>query len=886
EKHIRKGDALGYLLRNYHMEERTARSIISYVKEQMAAGAVPTMKRILVEGYVDGSGRIGIIFHMPFGRRTNEALARGYSTAISRKYRMNVRMCLTDDGFMLTVPKAIPLDEIPGLLRADDLEDAVKESVVSSEVFKQRFRHCAMRSFMVLRNYQGKDIPVSKQVKHSETILQSFYDPEFPVIKETFNEVLNEYMDIGHAREVLKKIEKGRMKFVFRDYSDVPTPFSYNIVLAGASDIIMMEDKTTLLKELHSKMIERLISSMPETDIKPSLIEEFYRSRTPRVESREDIVYLLECMGAMHVLEDRPRSIYRYTDLEFSQVKKWAESLIREGRISSVWIGEALWAPAEDVPMYRAVYGQNLEKEERERLLKRFRSKPTMEVLKKLEKAYLVERVIDEDGRITYRRRSVRAGDYGRSLVTFIRRFLRHRAPASVEEIAYHLNVDEEVVSKMLMEMTSDVAAIKFDGRIRYLLVEDKMSLEHQEKRAFHERTVTAYLLKKHFKERRDILEYFRDFIEANLPYDIFVRVKNFTPERWWTLREKGEVLEGRLINGRVGYTTQEIAEHIRSAMERAPLNETEKKVLDYIGKHPGVSFLSLIKVFDEIPRSQIREIVDRMDRDMYVFRALGDKKEWSAKNRYVRGVLREVPREEAVRYLVTRVVESYGPLPVNLIRYHTGLPYDEIHHTLSAMEARGVITRINVVGRTPQEMYVSVKELPHLEELKDIDAVEDRLRILSYNDPYSRRLWPELTRKYGEGWYYPVIKNGRPVGTVEMWGMSGCLEVRDFRLDSDDLIPELLAALDEALEYHRTFGTEVLRIKNMSGKSVSDAPKRSLKRFEKHGYVHLGDMLAKGSFSVKRFEPEDIMAYLLYRQHLTRDSRFSDTLSAIKFMW
>jgi putative NIF3 family GTP cyclohydrolase 1 type 2 len=61
---------------------------------------------------------------------------------------------------------------------------------------------------MILRNYKGHEISVNKQQLSASTLLKvvkMFKD--FPILTETFREILEDYMDIEHAKEILKKIE-------------------------------------------------------------------------------------------------------------------------------------------------------------------------------------------------------------------------------------------------------------------------------------------------------------------------------------------------------------------------------------------------------------------------------------------------------------------------------------------------------------------------------------------------------------------------------------------------------------------------------------------------------------------------------------------------------
>jgi len=76
---------------------------------------------------------------------------------------------------------------------------------------KRRFRHCAARSFMVLRNYKGQKISVNKQQFNAQSLLTAVEEmnPNFPILKETYREILEDVMDLPRAKEILKEIENG-----------------------------------------------------------------------------------------------------------------------------------------------------------------------------------------------------------------------------------------------------------------------------------------------------------------------------------------------------------------------------------------------------------------------------------------------------------------------------------------------------------------------------------------------------------------------------------------------------------------------------------------------------------------------------------------------------
>ena len=64
-------------------------------------------------------------------------------------------------------------------------------------------------------------------------------------------------MDIQNAKGILEQLERGEMTLSFIHYSGTPSPFAANVVLAGTSDIVLMEDRSSLLKQLHRKVCPR-----------------------------------------------------------------------------------------------------------------------------------------------------------------------------------------------------------------------------------------------------------------------------------------------------------------------------------------------------------------------------------------------------------------------------------------------------------------------------------------------------------------------------------------------------------------------------------------------------------------------------------------------------
>ncbi|MCC5997779.1 MAG: ATP-dependent helicase [Thermofilum sp.] len=254
-----------YLTRECKVNSAGAEAIVSYFEEEylvlksLGSKKFPSHRVILTEKYGDEAGRIHHVFHTLYGRRTNDALSHALAYLASRKANSNIGLAIHDNGFALIYPPGINIDVSLRDIGPEELEDYLKKSIFNTELMKRRFRHVATRGLMILRNYKGHEISVEKQQLNASTLLRVIKKWEdFPILKETYREILEDYMDIQHAKEVLEKIHTGEIEIVDVGLLDTPTPFAYNIVLEGLSDIVLMEDKRALIARFHEELMKKI----------------------------------------------------------------------------------------------------------------------------------------------------------------------------------------------------------------------------------------------------------------------------------------------------------------------------------------------------------------------------------------------------------------------------------------------------------------------------------------------------------------------------------------------------------------------------------------------------------------------------------------------------
>jgi len=262
---VPRGEAVERIVKEYRLERHAAENVYDYVREQyeFTGGLVPSDKLILVEHFIDEENdATSVIFHTLFGRRVNDALSRAYAYSLSRMLGTNVRIAVTDNAFMLTVPgmrEEIGLRSLVESIGPDNIEETLKKVLRNTELLKRRFRHCAERSLMILRRYRGRKRDPHRLQLNAQALLEAVEKiPGFPVLKEAYREILEDYMDIENAKQVLRWIREGSVEVAYFGATPVPSPFAHHVVVRGYSDIVLMEDRKRLLLELHRRVMELL----------------------------------------------------------------------------------------------------------------------------------------------------------------------------------------------------------------------------------------------------------------------------------------------------------------------------------------------------------------------------------------------------------------------------------------------------------------------------------------------------------------------------------------------------------------------------------------------------------------------------------------------------
>jgi ATP-dependent Lhr-like helicase len=884
-----KDGTAAWLQKDYNLDADAAWDIVAYASEQLAvSSSLPSERRPCVESYADDKGQFHAVFHFCYGRRVNDALSRAYAAALSKKLKANVKVSVTDDAFMVTAGQPFDAKVLPDLVTTSNFEGLLRGAIMGTELYKQRFRHCASRSFLVLRNYMGREIPVSRQQMRSQRIMEALVQRlDFPVVKETLAEIFNEVLDVPHALKLLSWIESGELKVRHFSSEGAPSPFAYNVLVAGMADIVLMEDKAALLREMHSRVLKRILGEGMEPLFQPEVVDRYFRAKLPTIASKEGVVALLKAAGPLRLFTTRGRNAYRWSGVPPEQLNAWCEELIAEGCIVSAKAREVVWALPEDLPKLAALFADASPPKGKEKALLSLLADGAThtgaglaEALKldraelktvasALERRYLVTRG-SRDGKY-WRAVRVEKVDKRVAMRDLALRILGSSGPMTSEELALELGMGASEATNLLGLL--DEEGLVFSGGITYLETQYMLRADAERLKGakaegeVEPEKLERLLLAKQFERLPSLKEYFARYPDAGHPHDLFVRVDNFSTaelERMW---ESGEVLSGRFVGGRVRYVAKDDALALHAFYDRPPLTAAAQRMLEAIEREPGIGLEELSRRTGT-GKEAAREAVGLLDWGLYVVRSHQSS---SGRNCYVRFEPRGPAPASPMRLVVERFVGSFGPTTAKRLERFLRADRIALEGTLSSLEADGKATSLRVVGE-PEPVYLSPADAESL----GTHPEDRRLRMLTILDPFTLHFMEEVQARYGDGWYYPLFRGARLCGVVELWEMSGRVDVRNVELDSRGDLSELLARLDELQQLYTQQHMDTTCVSGAFGRAVDDLTGAELALFTEAGYVRVHSWLAKGIDTDRVLTFDEFTSLMLLRQHLAPGTQFS----------
>ncbi len=238
-------DDLQEIQRRYHTDERTTRSLVEYIQSQRAVTqVVPDERQLVLEHFRDEVGSVRMVLHAPFGGRVNAPWGMALGRRMRERLGVDIQVQTTDDGLMLRLPDmgAPPPVDVVRTLGVQEADRLVLEEVGASSLFGARFRMNAARALLLPRGNPRRRMPLWLQRLKALDLLQAVKDyPSFPILVETYRDVLQDAFDMTKLREVLTGLATGDITIRVVE-TEIPSPFAASLQFGFVIDHMYGKD--------------------------------------------------------------------------------------------------------------------------------------------------------------------------------------------------------------------------------------------------------------------------------------------------------------------------------------------------------------------------------------------------------------------------------------------------------------------------------------------------------------------------------------------------------------------------------------------------------------------------------------------------------------------
>ena len=179
---------------------------------------IPNENELLIEQIETKDGYHLFVF--PFeGRLVHEAMAALLAYRISKITPITFSLAMNDYSFELLSDQPIPVDDtnVYELFSSDNLFEDIQKSVNSAEMARRKFREIAVIGGLIFQGMPGEQKKARHLQASASLLFNVFaeYDPNNLLLRQAYNEVMEQEMQEARLRNMLERIQKGKIIITF-----------------------------------------------------------------------------------------------------------------------------------------------------------------------------------------------------------------------------------------------------------------------------------------------------------------------------------------------------------------------------------------------------------------------------------------------------------------------------------------------------------------------------------------------------------------------------------------------------------------------------------------------------------------------------------------------
>ena len=762
---------------------------------------------------------------------------------------------------------------------ADNFQNVLEKYVLNTELFSKRFREVSGRSMIIPRRIGSEEItPQQFQQKADALLAKHRGEASSLLMKEAMNEIFEQDIDSWALSGFLARLEAGSMN-ISMVRTKLPSQLGMGLYKSAFEDLLSMGTRAYLIKDIDPEVLRRLLGRRAlATELDIEQIKKFYEEKVPIPKNSDDLLLLMEMGGGLDSDLKNPLYDSKLKEIGEEKVSQWVLELLEDKKITKIkntgsdlldnkwfgtWMAEVhgtlgkIMIQSTEIENIRDVTVQGLS----------------------------FEWAVEYEGFKVKKWAKKSITDPHEAMRFKICELLGSEGPKTLEELSERLPFPESQIESILHELeVRNIISVGFylqTEDAEFILRVDEHKITGGDGDIVSYRALQNLILDKSFKIHKDPYKAFSSHIMFQKPQEMLERVSEFRFADWKDLQIDSDVIRGRLLHNRVGFTTLENLPMLLGLRPEPFMNELEQELFD---KFEGDELLTRIELFEGYPKQsedksfhrQLRNALHNLERNLILvnqFEEMPGRKRRITLYRTTSNI-NPLSFRESLLELIRRI----GPIKPNTLRLYTTRSVDELVDTLRDLEKSGQITKVIALQPEPTEFYCIQAD----NKLLNTHKREDRkIRVLTQSDPFCSRFIWEVRNILKSGWYLPVFKGTDAIGKILMFKINDYLEIKDMQIPYSYL-EDFVDSFEIYLDNYRDQLVDIALLSNFNGEPIIDADEIVREQFERIGFKISGNRMIRGGV-ISPMSREKAERVLFYKHKLHQDSRMPNETSALE---
>ena len=864
----------------YGLSEGVSNAIARHLEEHNRdTFQVPDPNRIMVEQILSG-GMPTYLITSCRGRGFNTALGYFMAGLAEKNGIAVIELSFDENGLLLKTSQEVDPGDMYDAFCNNNHVEVIERYIIGTQIFAKRFREVAGRSLIIPKRIGAEEITPQQFQQRADALLVRHRSIEDSLlIKEAKAEIMFGDIDMKSLTEFLEATKDSSARIVHTKVA-VPSRLGMSLYMSTFEDLLSMKTRAFLVKDIDPEILKRLLGSRSlATEMTDEQLKEFYLDKVPIPTCADQLLHLMAKGGGLNREWDNPLYASKLAGIDHETIKGWVVELAEQGLITKLRGTGLEELDLKWFSTYMAEVHGSLG------CIANIGGKEVEDVRELYTKGVTYETSTHYDGTTPTKWQEHKISDPHEALRVKIIEMLGSEGPSQSEAISERLPFPQGQIDSILHELEMrNVISVGFFTQTKeaeYILKVDEHRITGGEHDVVEYRWVQNLVMEKSFVQYNDGFAAFDEHILFQKQQEMLYRVDGFRYADWKDLLLDSDVIMGRLLHNRIGYTTMKNIPMLLGLKPEPWLGEMEKLILEKIP--PGEN-LTRQEILAEFPKGDEHKSLQRdlknalanLERQLCLVKqfedVVGRRRRLSLYHRVI-DIYEPLDFEDALEIVIKRM----GPVKAFTLRYYVSRSVEELAMALRNLERNGRIAKVMALVPEPEAFYVIPDEVAMLKAPRREDR---KLRILTQSDPYvSRFIW-EVRAILERGWYLPVFKGVDPIGKVLMFKINDYLEIKDMHIPYAYL-DEFCEAFEILLNNHSDQLVDVAVLTNFNGENVTTLDDNTRKALENIGFKIAGERMIRGG--VVDPQPRELAERALFHRHnLHQDSRLQTEVDAL----